>query len=311
MNIIKYHKFFLSISGILTLAGIAAIVIFGFNPGIDFVGGTMWQVRLMTNDQPARTTDVVQSGGQLTTDDVKIFFENDLGVKNVTVFPADNNNFLIRLNHISEAEHQQYLSSLKLKFGDIEELRFDGVGPTIGKELRNKAFWAIALVLLGISIYIAFAFRKVSYPIKSWKYGVITLITLFHDILIPAGMLAVLGKFLGIEADTNFIVALLVIMGFSVHDTIVVFDRIRENLLTGRGRQELSETINQSVNQTFARSINTSLTLILVLLVLFFFGPVALKYFILTILVGVVIGTYSSIFVASPLLLYLGYFKKQ
>ena len=163
--------------------------------------------------------------------------------------------------------------------------------------------------MLGISLYIAFAFRKVSYPIKSWKYGIITLITLFHDVIIPAGLLAVLGRRLGIEIDTNFVVALLVVMGFSVHDTIVVFDRIRENLLLQKNRLDLPVIINNSVNQTFVRSINTSLTLILVLLALFFFGPVTLKYFILTILVGTTVGTYSSIFVASPLLLYRSSFK--
>ncbi len=292
MNIIGHRKIFLSFSGILVLASIALILIFGFRPGIDFVGGTMWQIKLATNDQ------------QLTTDNLKVFFETDLGVKNITIFPAENQSFLVRLGHISEEEHQNYLGALKTKFGDIEELRFDGIGPAVGKELRNRAFWAIALVLLGISLYIAFAFRKVSYPIKSWKYGIITLITLFHDISIPAGMLAILGWKFGVEIDTNFIVALLVIMGFSVHDTIVVFDRIRENLLISRTRLDLPVIINSSVNQTLARSINTSLTLILVLLALFFLGPVTLKYFILAILVGTVFGTYSSIFIASPLLLY-------
>jgi len=294
MNIIGHRKIFLSFSGILVSASIASILIFGFRPGIDFVGGTMWQIKLATNDQ------------QLTTDNLKEFFETDLGIKNITIFPAENQSFLVRFGHISEEEHQNYLGALKAKFGEIEELRFDGIGPAVGKELRNRAFWAIALVLLGISLYIAFAFRKVSYPIKSWKYGVITLITLFHDIAIPAGLLSVLGWKWGIEIDTNFIVALLVIMGFSVHDTIVVFDRIRENLLISRTRLDLPVIINSSVNQTFARSVNTSLTLILVLLALFFFGPITLKYFILAILVGTIFGTYSSIFIASPLLLYLG-----
>lgn len=297
MNIIKYRKIFLSISGILVLASIIAIAVFGFQPGIDFAGGTMWQIRLAISDK-----------GQATSE-IKDFFESDLGVKNIMVFPAENNGFLIRFGHISEEQHQQYFKSLKNKFGEVEELRFEGVGPTIGKELKSKAVWAIVMVMLGISLYIAFAFRKVSYPIKSWKYGVITLITLFHDVIIPAGLLAVLGRRFGIEIDTNFVVALLVVMGFSVHDTIVVFDRIRENLLLQKTRLDLSVIINNSVNQTFVRSINTSLTLILVLLALFFFGPVALKYFILTILVGTTVGTYSSIFVASPLLLFRNSFK--
>lgn len=294
MNIIGHRKIFLSISVILVLASITAIVVFGFRPGIDFVGGTMWQLRL---------TQINADNKQIGAGVIKEFFEKDLGVKDTTVFPAEGNSFLIRLGHLSEEEHQNYLQAIKTKFGELEELRFDGIGPAVGKELRNKAFWAIALVLLGISLYIAFAFRKVSYPIKSWKYGVITLVTLFHDITIPAGLLAVLGWKWGIEIDTNFIVALLVILGFSVHDTIVVFDRIRENLLLQRGHFDLANIINSSVNQTIARSINTSLTLVLVLLALFFLGPVTLKYFVLTILIGTIIGTYSSIFVASPLLL--------
>ena len=281
----------------MVLASITGILIFGFRPGIDFNGGTLWQIKLTTNNQ------------QPTTDALRNFFENDLGVKDATIFPAENQSFLVRLGHISEEQHQNYLSALKNKFGEVEELRFENIGPAVGKELRTRALWAIALVLLGISIYIAFAFRKVSYPIKSWKYGVITLITLFHDISIPAGLLAVLGWKWGIEIDTNFVVALLVILGFSVHDTIVVFDRIRENLLINKTRLDLPVIINSSVNQTLARSINTSLTLILVLLAMFFLGPATLKYFVLTILVGTIFGTYSSIFIASPLLLYLGYSK--
>lgn len=290
MNIIGRYKIFFSISGILVLASIIVIIIFGFLPGIDFIGGTLWQIKLIENKQ-------------VTINELKDFFEKDLKMENTTIFPSDNQSFLIRFGHISEQDHQNYLQFLKTKFGNIEELRFGNIGPTIGKELRNKAFWAIGLVLLGISLYIAFAFRKVSYPIKSWKYGIITLITLFHDIIIPAGFIAVLGWKWGIEVDTNFVVSLLVIMGFSVHDTIVVFDRIRENLLLERNRSDLPTIINSSINQTFVRSVNTSLTLVLVLIILFFFGPITLKYFVLTILIGTVIGTYSSIFVASPLLL--------
>jgi len=185
----------------------------------------------------------------------------------------------------------------------LEEKNFSSIGPTVGSELRRKATWAILAVILGISLYIAWAFRKVSEPIKSWKYGIATLISLLHDVSIPTGMLALLGYWKGIEIDTNFIVALLVVMGFSVHDTIVVFDRIRENLLINRGRKiTLGEIINYSINETLVRSINTSLTLMLVLVALLVFGPPTLFYFVLTILVGTIFGTYSSIFVASPLL---------
>ena len=285
-----HRKIFLSVSGLLVVAAIACIFVFNFRLGIDFTGGTLWQVRLTER--------------QLSVNELNGFFEQKLDVKNARIFPATEESFLIRAGHISEEMHQSYLSSLANEFGNVEELRFEVIGPSIGKELRQRAIWAIILVLLGISLYIAFAFRKVSYPIKSWKYGVVTLITLLHDIAIPAGMLAILGWKLGVEIDTNFIVALLVIMGFSVHDTIVVFDRVRENLLDFKNRSDLETLVNHSVNSTIARSINTSLTLIIVLLAMFFLGPITLKYFILTILVGTVIGTYSSIFVASPLLLY-------
>jgi preprotein translocase subunit SecF len=185
----------------------------------------------------------------------------------------------------------------------FEELSYQSVGPSVGKSVRNRALLALALVLVGISLYIAFAFRKVFRPVSSWKYGWITLATLVHDVLIPAGMLAILGHDKNIEIDTNFLVALLVVMGFSVHDTIVVFDRIRENLLKERSKKSFEELVNESVNQTLGRSINTSLTLILVLLALYFAGPATLHYFVLTLLVGVTTGIYSSIFVASPLLI--------
>ena len=290
--IIKFRYIFFFISAALMVASIFAVFTYGLKPGIDFTGGTLWQVKL-TNNQ------------QLTTNDFAAFFENELGVKNATVYPeAESQSYLIRISHISEEQHQQYLALMENKFGEINELRYETIGPTIGKELKNKAIWAIILILFGISLYVAYAFRKVSYPVKSWKYGVITLLTLFHDVVISVGALALLNWKFGVELDTKFIVALLVIIGFSVHDTIVVFDRIRENLLLDRGQKELKEIINDSVRQTFARSVNTSLTLIITLLALFFYGPLILKYFVLFILAGTIVGTYSSIFIASPALLF-------
>ena len=196
---------------------------------------------------------------------------------------------------------------LKADFGqDAKELDFWSVSPIVSKELSTKAWWAVGLVMIAISLYVTFAFRKVSKPVKSWKYGFITLLTLAHDVILPVGLFAILGRTQNVFVDINFIVALLVVMGFSVHDTIVVFDRIRETLLRQPGKVNLEEVIDKSVTATVARSINTSLTLILVLLAIYFFGPISLKYFILAILVGTIAGVYSSIFVASPLLLLVG-----
>ncbi len=297
MNIIGRKWFFLSASGVLVFASIAAILAFGFKPGIDFVGGTLWQVSV-EDDSVAR-------------DDFSAFFRDELGIAEVVVTEGDlfldgqatDASFLIRFREISEADHQAYLGRLREQWSTLQELSFQTIGGAVGREVRNRAITAIMFVLVGISLYIAFAFRKVSRPVSSWKYGVITLLTLFHDALIPAGLTAIFGRYFNVEADINFIVALLVVMGFSVHDTIVVFDRIRENLrISGSGGDSFEDLVNRSVNQTMARSINTSLTLILVLIALYFFGAPALRHFVLVIAVGTIVGTYSSIFVASPLL---------
>jgi preprotein translocase subunit SecF len=210
--------------------------------------------------------------------------------------------FLVVFGSINETVHQQYISELTAQWPSFQELSFQSISSSVGANLRNASIIGIILVLIGISLYIAFAFRKASRPISSWKYGWITLMTLFHDVAIPAGMLAILGHFMNVQLNSDIIVALLVVMGFSVHDTIVVFDRIRENLLNHRGKMPFATIVNDSVNQTLARSINTSLTLILVLLSLYFVGPADLKYFVLTLLVGVTTGIYSSIFIASPAL---------
>ncbi|MBI5147990.1 MAG: protein translocase subunit SecF [Parcubacteria group bacterium] len=293
MNIIGRRKIFLSVAAVLTVAAIIAVLFFGLKQGIDLAGGSLWQLRI---------------AAEPSADLLKDFFRERAsqgGVIGDAIVSRESstNSFIVRTGEISEADHQRRLAALRERFGEIEELRFENIGPAIGNELRKKAIWAGVLVLLGISLYITYAFRKVAYPVKSWKYGVIALITLFHDVIIPTGLAAFLGWRLGTEIDTSFIVALLVIMGFSIHDTIVVFDRTRENLLLSRSSKvDLESVVNQSVNETLARSVNTSLTLVLVVAALYFLGPASLSTFLLIILTGTIVGTYSSIFVASPLL---------
>lgn len=265
------------------------VAVFGLRSGIDLKGGTEWQISFSSST-------AVISGELLETILSKKNEEEKASVKMLA-----EGEFLIRLPNINENEHAFYLSEFN-KLGKVEEKKFSSIGPTIGAELRRKSIFAIFAVLISISLYIAWAFRKVSEPVKSWKYGVVTLVTLLHDVSIPTGLLVLLGVFYNVQMDSNFIVALLVVMGFSVHDTIVVFDRIRENLLLNRHRKKLEEIINYSIKETMVRSINTSLTLVLVLITMLFWGPESLFYFVLTILVGTIFGTYSSIFVASPLL---------
>lgn len=295
LNIIGRRNIFLAVSGVLLAVGLFGIFVFGFRLGIDFRGGTLW--RFETGESLASST--VSAIG-----DVETFVRSNLKLEDAIIsYEPSEDAFLVRLSVVDEPQHQEIIAAMQKQFSEFRELSFQSIGPSVGKELRTKALWGIVLVLVGISLYIAFAFRKVSRPIKSWKYGVITLITLFHDVIIPAGFLAFLGHYKGIEIDGNFVVALLVIMGFSVHDTIVVFDRIRENLSLDRGKAEFGTVINRSINQTLGRSINTSLTLIIVLVALYFVGPQNLAYFVLTLLIGVTLGTYSSVFVASPALL--------
>jgi preprotein translocase subunit SecF len=186
-------------------------------------------------------------------------------------------------------------------FKYVNEKSFESIGPSIGNELKSSAAWALLIAVIAIILYIAWAFRKVSFPISSYKYGIVAATALLHDVLTTVGVFSVLGHFLGVEVGISFVAALLTILGYSVHDTIVVFDRIRENLFRF-GSRDFEETVNICVNETMARSINTSFTVILTLTALFLFGGESIRYFVLTLIVGVTVGTYSSIFVASPLL---------
>ena len=288
LNIIGKRNIFLIISAILILASTALIVSYKIKPGIDFVGGSSWQIKIKNE--------------KVNENNLKEFLSK-LGIKNFVAYPAlGTQSYLIRLENISEPDHQKYFEALKNEFGDIEELSFESIGPAIGHELAKKAIWASILVLLGICFYVTFAFRRTSYLVPSFRYGIITLVCLVHDVIIPLGVLVYLGHARGIDFNISFVVALLTIMGYSVHDTIVVFDRIRSNLLTHRGELNFPQLTNNSVNQIITRSINTSLTTLFALLALLFLGPFSLRYFILVLSIGVAVGTYSSIFVAAPLL---------
>ncbi len=289
LNIVGHKKIWFAFSAILVGLAVIAMLTFGFQESAEFKGGSLWEFKIPTN-QPSLA-------------EVQNLFVSTLHLQGAIIsYDPGNQEFLARFDTLDEATHQQDLKILQSTWPSFQELNFESISPSIGAGLKTNAIIAIILVLVGISLYIAYAFRKASRPISSWKYGWITLLTLFHDVAIPAGLLAFLGHTQNVQIDSNFIVALLVVMGFSVHDTIVVFDRIRENLLSQRGKVPFQKIINDSVNQTLARSINTSLTLILVLLALYFAGPTDLQYFVLTLLVGVTTGIYSSIFIASPAL---------
>ncbi len=288
LSIIKNRKYYYIVSGALFLAAILSIIAWGLKPGLDFTGGSLMQV----NFEGVRP-QVAEIQAAMAP--------QNLG--EVVIQPAGANEMILKFKSVTEDEHQAVLAALKTSFtaSNVTENRFDSVGPVIGKELLNKAWWMIIIASLAIISYIGFAFRKVSKPLASWKYGVSAILALVHDLVIVVGLFSILGHFRGVEVDGLFITALLTVMGFSVHDTIVVFDRTRENLskfYTGK----FEEVVNDSVNQTIVRSINTSLTVLLVLLALLVLGGDSIKNFSLALLFGIAIGTYSSIFVASPLI---------
>lgn len=285
MDIIASRKIFYIFSSLVILAGILSLGFLGLKTGIDFNGGSLMEVEF-THSRPE--TPVIKN--KLAS----------LGLGGIDVQSTGERGVILRLKSIDEQAHQEILENLSSLDGIIEK-RFDSIGPVIGGELKRTAFWATILALGGIILYIAFAFRKVSKPVASWKYGLCALVALFHDVFIPLALFALLGHFLGVEIDLYFVVALLTILGYSVNDTIVVFDRVRENLKRGLG-EDFSATVNLSIKQTFIRSINTSLTTLFVLLAIFFFGGVTTKYFALALIVGIVAGTYSSIFIATSLL---------
>lgn len=295
MWVINNRKLFYSFSGILVIASIVSLLIWGLNPGIDFSGGTLIDASYATS-RPAQA-DLEQA---LHAIDPTASFR-----------PSGESEYIIRMKAIDETVHAQVKDALTLNGTfNMQEKTFDSIGPVLGKEALRKAYVSIALVILGIVLYITFAFRKVSEPVSSWKYGFVAIAALVHDVIIPTGVFSVLGHLYGYEVDTLFVTALLVILGFSVHDTIVVFDRVRENLKRGGHGKPFSEIVGESISQTFTRSINTSLTTLIALVVLYFVGGASTQHFALALIVGIAAGTYSSIFIGSPLLVTLEKWQK-
>lgn len=321
-DLVKYRWIPFTFSGILVLASFILLATIGLKPGIDFTGGSQLELEF-TQNRPT----VVQMHQALTP----------LHLAGLIIQPASTDSYILRMGFITEEQHQQILHVLNKTFTNsikatvtvasptstnelsnntiattvptstafvgnkIIEKQLETIGPSISANLRQRSIYAGIAVAFAIIIFVAYAFRKVSKPVQSWKYGVAAIIALIHDVSITMGVFVLLGKFFGIEVNIPFIVALLTILGYSVNDTIVVFDRIREQLIR-HGVDKFEYVVNLGVNQTFVRSLNTSLTTLFVLFALFFFGGETIHYFSLALIIGIFFGTYSSIFLASPLL---------
>jgi preprotein translocase subunit SecF len=293
MFIVKNRAIFYTLSVVLSLASVVALVVWGLKPGIDLKGGSIIEIEYSAARPSMESLQAKLDPLQLGAYSIR---------------PTGEQGYIVRTEELDQTGHETVLKALRANGSAFEEKRFNSVGPVLGEEALQKSWISIIMVLLAIVLFITFAFRKVSRPVSSWKYGLMAIVGLAHNILITAGAFAVLGHFAGFEIDTLFVTALLVILGFSIHDTIVVFDRVRENLHLNSShgdKKGFEALVGDSIGQTFVRSINTSLTTLIAIAALYVFGPETTKHFSLALLIGIAAGTYSSIFLCAPLLVTL------
>ena len=306
MDIIGKRKIWFTISSVLVITSVILWLVLGMNLGIDFTGGIVVEYKWLKWDRVS-VDEFKETVGEFGLEDLQVQLSGDdsIIIKAREMDNEKRENLLVKLNkgELGTGEEVETtngkLSAKEFSDFGVEEERFELIGPTIGKELREKSIWAIVIVALTIVVYIAYTFRKVGYPVASWKYGIAAIVALVHDILITLGVFVVLGYFLNVEINTLFVVALLTILGYSVNDTIVVFDRVRDNVLK---EDNFEKAVNKGLQGTIIRSLNTSITTFLVLFSIFLFGGDTIRWFIFALMVGIIVGTYSSIFVASPVL---------
>jgi preprotein translocase subunit SecF len=298
MWIIEKRKIFYVISVLAITFSVFSVVFWGIKFGIDFTGGTILE---FTFEENVFEKDIVFNNISETS------VNNGIELGDFSLRETGENGYILRSRDINDGAKNMILSGLS-DLDSVTEIRFNTIGPTLGSELKNKALFAFFLVVLAIVFFIAYAFRHVSRPVSSWKYGFIAITAFLHDVLIPVGIFSVLGRFYGIEVDTLFVVAILVVLGYSINDTIVVFDRIRENLSEYPDKKRsanFEKVVGKSLRDTITRSVNTSATTLIALLAVFLLGGESTKYFALALMTGVLAGTYSSIFFAAPMLVTL------
>ena len=300
MNIqfVKYRKIYFIFSGILIIGSLLCLAVFGLKQGIDFTGGSILELEFK-NERLSN----VEINEKLA----------DLNLGEIYIQPTREKGVVFKMREISEEDHGEILKKLGGP-EELNELRFESIGPIIGRELRDKTNKVVFFSLLAILLYIAFSFRKIQKPISSWQCGLVSILALFHDVLIPLGIFSILGEFYDVQVTIPVIVAFLTVLGYSINNTVVVFDRIRENLFTVPRQKNgfnFENIVNISLNQTLTRSLNTSLTTLFVLIAVFFLGGETLKYFALVLIMGITAGTYSSFFLAGPILISWLSFRKQ
>jgi preprotein translocase subunit SecF len=287
LNVVGKRNWYFAFSLILIVPGVISLLLWGLNLSIDFTGGTE-----LTLTYPQKVAEKTVSQVQTALAQEKI---------EVVTLQASKNQVMVRTKPMNEKQDAGLLKDLQKSTGKVKQDQFETIGPVIGNEITVNAFNSIVIASLLIVLYIAWAFRGVRKPVSSWRFGVCAIIALLHDALVVLGIFSLLGHFFHVEVDSLFVTAVLTVIGFSVHDTIVVFDRIRENLRRNL-TAPFAQVVNDSILQTFVRSLNTSLTAILVLFTLLIFGGESIRWFVVAMLIGIASGTYSSIFNASQLL---------
>lgn len=276
----------------LLVISVAALSVWGLKLGVDFTGGSISELEF--GERPD-ITDVTEAVSKL----------NIPTIKEVSVSPSGDDSMLIRTGPLTEEEHQQFIAGVKAAFPNttVSEARFDSIGPAVGAELKRKSVTGIVILLIAVSLYIAWMFRTLSRSLSLWAMSAGTVLGLAHDIIIPMGLFAVLGHYMDVQVTGIFVAAVLTILGYTVSDKVVIYDRVRENLLRG-SKEPLPDLVHRSVMQTLVRSINNTLVVILSSLAVFLFGGESIKYFALALMVGIGLGAYSSIFIASPILVW-------
>jgi preprotein translocase subunit SecF len=297
MDFLKPAKYFFALSAILTVISFVLLAYPGPRFSIEFTGGTRMQI--VVADKAVTPEKVLQS--------VRAF-DPELSP---TVNRTQEGQFLIRMKGIDDEQHKALIAKLKTDLKEVTETQYTTIGPTVGETLKRRAAMAIVAASVGIILYLAWAFRKIPRKYSAWKFGVVAVATLLHDVMVTVGIFVILSRYTSFEVDTLFITALLTVLGYSVNDTIIVFDRIRDNVFTQERKEDFATIANRSVNQTWMRSCFTSLSTLIMLFALFFLGSESIKWFVLTLIIGIMLGTYSSIFVATPLLVYWNDRKKH
>lgn len=292
MNLMKHRKIWYTISLLIIIPGFFALIFWGLKPSIDFTGGSKLEIRGITETQKAKE------------------FADKNGLENTTVQKIGDEGVSLRFKEIDENKHKELRDKLGELGEGVQELSFETVGPTISQDITRKAFIAVALASLIIIIYVAYSFRRVPKPTNSWEFGVTAVIALLHDTIVVVGVFSILGHYFNVEVDPLFITALLTVIGFSVHDTIVIYDRIRENLIR-KGSEDFERIINLSVVEMLPRTLNTTFLVWAILLILLLLGGSTIKYFVLALVIGIFSGTYSSILNATPLLITWQNIKKR